>query len=134
MEPILVDTSIWIDWFKNTITPQTQLVESYLVNNAPLYITPTILQEVLQGIRFNSQYEQVKESLLAITILTFDVKEAAIGAADLYRSLRKKGVTIRKSNDCLIAYYAIRVKIPILHNDSDFDAIAQHTPLSCLNS
>lgn len=55
--------------------------------------------------------------------------EAAIGAADLYRTLRKKGVTIRKPNDCLIAHYAIFYDIPLLHNDIDFGQIAQHTPL-----
>ena len=62
-------------------------------------------------------------------MLLLDPVEAAIGAAQLYRMLRKKGVTIRKPNDCLIAHYAIYYDIPILHNDVDFDQIARHVAL-----
>lgn len=67
--------------------------------------------------------------MLAHNMLLLDPVEAAIGGAELYRFLRKKGVTIRKPNDCLIAYHAISYKIPILHNDADLGQIAQHTPL-----
>jgi predicted nucleic acid-binding protein len=62
-------------------------------------------------------------------MLALDPIEAAIGAADLYRSLRKKAVTIRKPNDCLIAYYALAHNLPVLHNDVDFDQIARHSSL-----
>lgn len=62
-------------------------------------------------------------------MLQLDPVEAAVGAADLYRSLRKKGVTIRKPNDCLIAYYALFYDVSVLHNDVDFEQIAQHTQL-----
>ena len=62
-------------------------------------------------------------------MLMLDPVEAAIGAANLYRMLRKKGVTIRKPNDCLIAQYAIFYDIPVLHSDVDFDQIARHSPL-----
>lgn len=62
-------------------------------------------------------------------MLQLDPVEAAVGAADLYRTLRKKGVTIRKPNDCLIAHYALSYDIPLLHYDVDFEQIAQHTPL-----
>jgi predicted nucleic acid-binding protein len=70
--------------------------------------------------------------MLAIDMLEIEPVEAAIGAADLYRELRKKGVTIKKSNDCLIAFYAIYFNIPILHNDSDFNLISKHTPLKTI--
>lgn len=62
-------------------------------------------------------------------MLTLNLVEAAVGAADLYRSLRKQGVTIRKPNDCLIAHYALFYDVPILHNDTDFGQIARHTQL-----
>ena len=131
MEPILVDTSVWIDWFskKSRVTSQTQRLGIYLGRKMPVYITAVILQEVLQGVREDIEYEGVKEVLLDLSILLLDPVEAAIGAANLYRMLRKKGVTIRKPNDCLIAQYAIFYDIPILHSDVDFDQIARHAPL-----
>lgn len=131
MESILVDTSVWIDWFstKNNDTDQTTILEAYFNARVPVYSTAVILQEVLQGVRQEHMYLTIKETLLGIPILRLDPIDAAIGAADLYRSLRKKGVTIRKPNDCLIAHYAIFYDMPILHNDVDFDQIARHTAL-----
>nr|WP_262507423.1 PIN domain-containing protein [Spirosoma radiotolerans] len=91
-------------------------------------MTPTIIQEVRQGVR-DDRYLIEKEGILALSVLKLDPVEAAIGAADLYRSLHRKGVTIRKPNDCLIVHYALLYDIPILHNDVDFDQIARHTAL-----
>jgi predicted nucleic acid-binding protein len=90
---------------------------------------PIILQEILQGIRKDSDYRKVKDIVLSYPILKMDPVQAAIEAANLYRDLRKKGLTIRKSNDCLIASYAIKYNIPLLHNDSDFDLIASRSHL-----
>lgn len=131
MEPVLVDTSVWIDWFgtKNNDTDQTTVLEACFRARIPVYSTAVILQEVLQGVRQEHMYQTIKETLLGIAVLRLDPVEAAIGAADLYRSLRRKGITIRKPNDCLIAHYAIFYDIPILHNDVDFDQIARHTAL-----
>ena len=131
MEPVLVDTSVWVDWFneKNKITGQTDFLSIYFDQEIPVYITAVILQEVLQGVRKDNMYKQVEEVLLRVSMLLLDPIEAAVGAAILYRTLRKKGVTIRKSNDCLIAHYAIFYDIPILHNDVDFDQIARYAPL-----
>ncbi|MEL7223075.1 MAG: PIN domain-containing protein [Bacteroidota bacterium] len=91
-----------------------------------IYLTPTILQEILQGIRSNHQFEEVKESLLAFTILNWNPTDVAIEAAKLYRNLRKKGLTIRKSNDYLIAACARHFDLPILHDDQDYRHIQQH--------
>ncbi len=98
-----------------------------------IVITPTILQETLQGVRDDGQFVRIKQNLLACSLLRFDPVEAAIGAATLYRSLRKKGVTIRKPNDCLIAHYAIFYDLPVLHNDADFDQIARYTALKTVD-
>ncbi|GAB3792452.1 hypothetical protein GCM10028819_02660 [Spirosoma humi] len=117
------------DAFREVRSKQTALVVEYTVADRQIYVTPTIIQEVLQGVRTDDRYAVVKEGMLAQSLLKLDPVEAAIGAADLYRSLRKKGVTIRKPNDCLIAHYAIFYDIPILHNDVDFDQIARHTAL-----
>jgi predicted nucleic acid-binding protein len=131
MELLLVDTSVWIDWLnkKHVETWQTALLETQLQRRMPICITAVVLQEVLQGIREDRLYEDVKRILSSMIMLTLDPLEAAIGAAELYRSLRKKGVTIRKPNDCLIAYYALVHNLPLLHNDVDFNQIARHTSL-----
>jgi hypothetical protein len=129
MGPVIVDTSIWIDFFRDVQNAKTDLVADLLIKKDMLYITPTILQELLQRIPTDSQFERIREDLLACVMLRTNPVDAAIEAAQLYRALRKKGVTIRKPNDCLIAHYAVFYDIPILHNDMDFDQIAQFTAL-----
>lgn len=126
---MIVDTSIWIDFLHDVRNAKTDLVAEEVVKIDSVFITPTILQEVLQGVYGDHLFARVKESLLSCPILRLDPVEAAIEAAQLYRSLRKKGVTIRKPNDCLIAHYAIFYDMPILHNDADFDRIAQFSAL-----
>jgi predicted nucleic acid-binding protein len=126
---LIFDTSVWIDFLRNKNTPQTNLLTQYIERNNPVILVPTILQEVLQGIRNNAQYENIKDILSYFTVLQISPVAAAIGAAELYRYLRKKGVTIRKSNDCLIAFYAIEFSTPLVHADSDFDVISKHSGL-----
>lgn len=129
MGPIIVDTSVWIDGLRGDRTKQVVLIANYITTDQQIYSTPTILQEVLQGVRDDTNYDQIKTGMLAHSMLVLDPVEAAIEAAGLYRALRKKGVTIRKPNDCLIAHYAIFYDIPVLHNDVDFDQIARFTAL-----
>lgn len=124
--PLLVDTSVWICFFNGINNKQVDLLTEYISNDYPIYINPTIIQEVLQGIKNDLQYRTIKKSLLAFNVLNDDALEMAIVAADLYRKLRKKGITIRKSNDCLIAQYAIKYNISILHQDRDFDMIMKY--------
>ena len=126
---MIVDTSVWVNGLRGVQTKQVAVVANRIIADQRIYIIPTILQEVLQGVRDDGQYEPVKEGLLAHTMLVLDPVEAAIEAAQLYRTLRKKGVTVRKPNDCLIAHYAIFYDILILHNDIDFDQIARFTAL-----
>ncbi|GAB3694561.1 PIN domain nuclease [Spirosoma flavus] len=129
MGQIIVDTSVWIDFLRDIQNAKTDLVAENVGIKDWLCISPTILQEVLQGVATDSQFERIKENLLACRVLQINPVEAAVGAAELYRTLRKKGVTIRKPNDCLIAYYAIFYNVPILHSDADFDQIARFTAL-----
>ena len=128
-EPLIFDTSVWIDFLRNKSNPPSDLLTSYIESNDQVLLTPTILQEVLQGIREDAQYQHIKDILSYFTTLQHPPIQASIGAAELYRSLRKKGLTIRKSNDCLIAFYAIEFSIAIAHSDSDFDLISKHTKL-----
>jgi predicted nucleic acid-binding protein len=104
----------------------------YIEQDKPVLLTLTILQEILQGIRDEFKYVKIKEMLSYFTVLELPAVRAAIGAADLYRALRKKGATIRKSNDCLIAYYALEFSIRLVHTDADFDKIGNHTGLKIM--
>lgn len=128
-EPLISDTTVWIDFLRNKSNPTCDLLTSYIVQNDPVLLTPTILQEVLQGIRDDAQFQHIKEILSYFTTLQLPSIQAALGAAELYRSLRKKGATIRKSNECLIAYYAIEFSTPLVHSDSDFDLIGKFSKL-----
>lgn len=129
-EPLIFDTSVWVDFLNKKHTPSTDLLEAYILEDAEIFITPTILQEILQGIRDDNKYEHIKETLSYFRLLEIPGYQAAIGAAELFRSLRKRGVTIRKSNDCLIAYYAIWYAVPLVHADRDFDLMVGHSELS----
>ena len=129
---VLVDTSVWIDALNGKKNRQTELLEYLITHTGQVVICPTIIQEILQGIRNDADYRAVKEELGGFPVLDSDPVDAAYGAADIYRNARKKGITIRKSNDCLIAYYAIAHKAFLLHRDDDFNEIAKYTSLKTL--
>ena len=124
--PILADTSVWINFFKGIESKEVRILTTYIENDDPIFLCPTIVQEVLQGIPNDRQFKEIKEYLLAFPLLDDDGLEMAISSANLYRSLRKKGITIRKSNDCLIAQYAINHSLHVLHQDRDFDLIIEN--------
>ena len=123
IEGYIFDTSVWIDFFKGNKSDQTRLLVYLLENDLPVYYCPVILQEVLQGIKKDTELEEVKEVFTVLKSLDDNPYLAAVGAAELYRNLRKKGITIRKGNDCLIAWYANNNNLEIVHHDHDFDLI-----------
>jgi predicted nucleic acid-binding protein len=125
-DPILIDTSVWIDFFNGIESDNTKFFTEYLENDSPIFICPIIIQEILQGIKSDKEYRQVQDYLFALNVLNDDAIEAALGAIKIYRQLRQKGITIQKSNDCLIAYYAIKYSLKILHKDRDFDNIIKY--------
>jgi len=131
MDTILVDTSVWVNFFKDIETGSMR----YLSNNFTNIIIatcPTIVQEILQGVTSDADEQIVKLYFDNLTRLIENPYTLAIQAAELYRKLRKKGITIRKPNDCLIAVYAIQNNIKLLHDDRDFQLIAQHTKLKVI--
>jgi predicted nucleic acid-binding protein len=131
---LIVDTSVWIDFFNPKIkTPEKEALKKLLQNDSPVFLCPIIYQEILQGIREEKTFEQIKFILQQFRMLNIDIMHVTNYAIDLFRHLRKKGKTIRKSADCLIASYAILFDIPILHNDSDFTQIAKETKLKIFN-
>jgi len=130
MSTMLVDTSVWIDFFnKKILTEQVKILNYLIEDEFNICICPIIYQEILQGIRNDEVYLEIKEYLNSMIILKDDIMDVSNLAIDIYRNYRKSDIKIRKSNDCLIASYAIINDIPILHNDKDFEFISQFTNL-----
>jgi len=131
---IIVDTSVWIDSFNPKIkTPEKEELVKLIQNDNPIYLCPVIYQEILQGIREDKTFERIKFILQQYRMINIDLIYITNHAIDLYRHLRKKGKTIRKSIDCLIASYAITADMYLLHNDSDFTQIASESKLKIYN-
>lgn len=129
---ILVDTSVWIDFFSDNDTWQVQLLEKSISERDDLCICGIVLTEVLQGIRYERQYKKIKELFESLIFLEMP-KNAFIVAAGIYRSLRKRGFTIRKSIDCMIAATALEHGVALLHNDRDFEPIEKHMKLRAVS-
>lgn len=123
MTGVVVDTSVWIEYFSENkkVVPEVEILHELLLNNQRIILCPIVYQEILQGIREENVYAELKEILESFPMLSFDILEVTKNAIDLYRGLRKKGVTIRKPYDCVIASYANMANAPVLHNDSDFE-------------
>jgi len=124
----LFDTSVWVDYKNGVKSAQTDLLDESLLSNEVCYCS-TILQELLHGTRIDRDFTNTVDGFKALIALRLDPYLVSVEAAKLYRSLRKKGLTIRKANDCLIAYYAIHFDIELCHSDSDFDLIAKNSSL-----
>jgi predicted nucleic acid-binding protein len=122
---MLVDTSVWIELLNGTLG--SKLTEADLLD----FVTcGPILQEVLQGLRDDPASEALRESLLALPVLSDPVPIALfLSAAEIYRLGRAKGYTIRSSTDCLIAAIAIENGVPVWHKNRDFEAVARYTSL-----
>lgn len=124
----LVDTSVWIDFFVGCDSEQVKTLEQLIQSDSTIVVCGVVLTEVLQGISNDKQHQMVKDYLAPLIRLTID-EEVWMSAADIYRSLRRKGITIRKTNDCVIAATALQHNCCLLHNDRDFDAIEKYYPL-----
>ena len=116
---ILVDSSVWIDFFNGTDNAETDKLNEIL-GLEEVVIGDLILAEVLQGFRSDTDYKAAKNVLTSLTVHDLLGKELAIKSANNFRKLRKKGVTIRKTADVIIATYCIENKIPLLFTDKDF--------------
>lgn len=125
---ILVDSSVWIDYFKGTITAQTTRLDG-LLGNEPLAIGDLILTEVLQGFDKDRDFNQARRMLTTLTVVELGGQDIAIQAAKNFRTLRRKGVTVRKTIDTVIATRCMESGYELLHNDRDFDPFAKHLGL-----
>ena len=125
---ILVDSSVWIDYFNGVVAPQTGKLDS-LLGSEPLAIGDLILTEVLQGFASERDFENAKKLLTSLTVVVLGGEKIAIQAARHFRTLRMLGVTIRKTIDCVIATRCIESGYDLLHNDRDFDPFVKHLGL-----
>ena len=125
---MLVDSSVWIDYFNGKLTPQTDYLHSSLGTQL-IVIGDLILAEVLQGFREEKDFTAARNALLRFQVFEMVGQAMALRSAQNFRSLRKRGVTVRKTIDCLIATFCIEHNLELLHTDQDFDSFEQHLGL-----
>lgn len=128
---VLVDTSVWVDYFNGVDSPRTDRLDR-LLGSGRLLTGDLILAELLQGFTRDSEYRTARKLLLELPCADLVGRESALLAADYYRRLRKRGVTVRKTIDVLIGAYCIRHDHELLHADRDFDPMMQHLGLRVL--
>ena len=122
------DSSVWIDWTKSVVSSTTTLLRERLSSDEHV-ITDVVLYEILQGFRPGRALESLTEQLLLLPVVSVGGTAMALAAANNYRILRARGITIRSSIDCLIATYCIETGTALLHNDRDFDPFEEHLGL-----
>ncbi len=125
---LLVDSSVWIDYFNGRSTLSTDYLDAALATQ-PVMIGDLILAEVLQGFREDAQFEQALAMLGRLPQANMLNTALAVQSALNYRRLRRLGVTVRKTIDCLIATFAISAGCELLHDDSDFDPFEEYLGL-----
>lgn len=125
---LLVDSTVWIDYFNGRVTPHTEYLDRVLSDQIVL-VGDLILAEVLQGYRREAEFEQARQALTRFTQVSLVNPTLAVRSAQNYRFLRSLGVTVRKTIDCLIATYCIEKDHSLLHCDADFDGFEQHLGL-----
>ena len=131
MQVWIVDSSVWIDYFGGKITSQTDLLHAAL-GQRTIGLGDIILCEVLQGYRRQQDFEAARQALLQFPIYTIGGTDIALKSAENYRVLRHRGITVRKTVDCLIATFAIENGFSLLHSDRDFDAFETHLGLDVI--
>jgi len=125
---ILVDSSVWIDYFNGIDNTETNKLDETL-GLEEVAIGDLILTEVLQGFRNDKEYKTAKKALTSLNIYEMLGIEIALKSAQNFRKLRKQGITIRQTADVIIATYSIENKIPLLFSDKDFRPFVKHLRL-----
>ena len=129
---IIVDSTVWIAYLREDTTPQTVWLDANLTQQR-IGLTDLILCEVLQGISTESQFAAVKRELLRFEVFPMGGIDLAIATARNYRILRRKGLTVRRTIDCLIATFCLQQGHRLLHDDRDFNPFEQHLGLQVLH-
>lgn len=129
---VIVDTTVWVDYFQGVRTPHTDWLNSEL-DRQRLGLTDIILCEVLQGVRDDLVAREVERTLLKFEMFETGGVALAREAARNYRTLRSRGHTVRKTIDCLIATFCLRDQHSLLHRDRDFDPFEKFLELSVIH-
>ena len=129
---VLVDSSVWINYFNGKNTWQTEILDQMLLQ-IPLFTGDLILTEVLQGFRKENEYNKAKEVMSILSCQQLGGYEIAIKSAENYRKLRKKGITVRKTIDVIIGTFCISENIPLLHDDKDFEPMVKYLDLKSIS-
>jgi len=128
---VMVDTTVWIDFFGGKSQPHVKILEHLIKERNDVCICGIILTEILQGIREGIAYRKIKQLLENLIFLPMQYSSFVL-SAEIFRKLRRKGITIRKTMDCMIAAVAIENDIALVHNDRDFIPIEKHFGLKIL--
>jgi predicted nucleic acid-binding protein len=129
---VIIDTTIWIDYFNGTRTLHTDWLDFQLARQR-LGLTDLILYEVLQGVRDDGQWQKLRRDLLKFEVFETGGIDLATAAAQNYRTLRRQGLTIRATIDSLIATFCLQNDYALLHNDRDYDAFEQALGLKVIH-
>jgi len=130
---ILVDSSVWIDYFNGQVTPETNKLDT-LLGVEPLGVGDLILTEVLRGFRSDVDYQTAKKLMMSLSIFEMLGTDMAIQSADNFRLLRKEGITVRKTTDVIIASYCIEHNYSLLFADKDFLPFVAHLGLKAVTT
>ena len=129
---LVVDSTVWIDYFNGVETAQTNYLDGVL-EHAPILVGDLILAEVLQGFRNDTDFEAARGALGKFMQANMVGAALALQAARNYRYLRSRGATVRKTIDSLIATYCLENDHELLHSDSDFDSYEQYLGLKVIH-
>ena len=123
---LVVDSSVWIDFFNNADEPAAQLLEHLLDKGEVKLVVPDlVLYEVLRGFRHERAYRQAQKLMQSLSIETAGGSDTAMAAAQHYRSLRDQGITVRSATDVLVAAFCIERGYVLLYRNRDFDAFEE---------
>jgi predicted nucleic acid-binding protein len=125
---ILVDSSVWIDYFNGNQTPQSDWLDSAL-GSEPIIMGDLILTEVLQGFQSDNDFKTAMDLLLMIPFMSMGGQTITLKSAASFRLLRKKGITVRKTIDVIIGTFCIHNQLTLLHCDQDFDPMVEYLDL-----
>ena len=125
---IVVDSSVWIDYFTGNDSPEADHLDS-LLGQELIAIGDLVLAEVLQGFRADKDFREARDLLLSFHVVNMLDTTIALKSAANFRALRKMGLTVRKTGDSIIATYCIENRFPLLHSDKDFQPFHKHLNL-----
>jgi predicted nucleic acid-binding protein len=130
---IVVDTTVWVDFFAGNENLQSIWLRRELGGGQPFALTDFILCEILQGLRSERSFAKISRQLAEFPVFNTGGQDIAIASARNYRLLRSRGVTVRKTIDCVIATYCIGAGHSLLHSDRDVDPFEKYLGLHVIH-